>query len=120
MTFGEVLEDTARSVEGLVAVGLVGLDGIGVEMLLADGVEGVDHEEVEVELAGMVSSLNRSLNAMSAGKTRELILEADNLCYLLSMVDPNYFLAFIMSAGTNLGRARFEMRRTAQRIRETF
>ncbi len=120
MSFSDVLKETAQGVEGLIAVGLVGLDGIGVETVLAEGVEGVDPEQVEVELAGLIGSVNRSLKALSAGKAKELILDTDTVSYLVSMVDNNYFLAFVMSAGGNLGRTRFELRRAAQSLQETF
>jgi len=120
MTFSEVLTDATRNVEGVLAVALVGLDGIGVETVLAEGVEGINAEEVEVELAGLVGSINKTLSTLAGGKTKEFLLEADNSAYLLSLVDPNYFVAFVLEAGANLGRARFEARRTSQRLRDSF
>lgn len=119
MTFGEVLTEAINSVDGIIAACLVGLDGIGVEMVLQEGVEGFDREEVEVELSGMVSSINRSLNTLTAGRFKELMLETSNLSYLITLLDSDYFLAFILSAEANLGRARYELRRTSQRLRET-
>jgi predicted regulator of Ras-like GTPase activity (Roadblock/LC7/MglB family) len=120
MTFGEVLQDATHNVEGLVAAALVGLDGIGVETVLAEGVEGVNAEELEVELATLVSGVNRTLKNLSAGKAKEVIVEGDNLSYFISMVDGNYFVAYVLQGNANLGRARFEVRRATQRIRENF
>jgi predicted regulator of Ras-like GTPase activity (Roadblock/LC7/MglB family) len=120
MTFSDVLAEAAKNVEGIIAAGLVGLDGLAVETVLAEGVEGIDQEEVVVELAGLMSSVNRTLSVLKAGKARDLMLDAENMSYLISMIDSGYFLVYILAAGANLGRARFEIRRGAQRLSDTF
>lgn len=117
MTFSEILSDAAGNVEGAMAVGLVGVDGIGVETIVTNGYE-INTEETEVELAGLVSSVNRSAKALSSGAIKDLIVEGEERSYLITLLDKNYFLAVMLGPQANLGRARFEVKRVAQRLRE--
>ena len=117
MTFTEILTEATRNVEGIVAAGLVGVDGIGVESVSANGDE-FDVEATEVELAGLVGNVNRAALALSAGNIKDVILEAENHSYLISLVDKNYFLVLTLGPGANLGRARFEVKRVTQRLRD--
>ena len=117
MTFTDILTEATRNVEGIVAAGLVGVDGIGVETVSANGDE-FDAEATEVELAGLVGNVNRAAKALSAGSIRDLIVEAEKQSYLISLIDQDYFLVITLGPGANLGRARFEVKRIAQRLRE--
>ncbi len=117
MTFTEILTEAANNVEGAMAVGLIGIDGIGVETVVADGNE-IDTEAVEVELAGLVSTVNRTALALSAGSIKDLIVEAEKQSYLITLIDKDYFLVVTMGPQANLGRARFEVKRVSQRLRD--
>jgi predicted regulator of Ras-like GTPase activity (Roadblock/LC7/MglB family) len=117
MTFSEILTDAANSVEGAMAVGLVGVDGIGVETVVANGHE-IDTEATEVELAGLVGNVHRAAQALEAGNIKDLIVEGEKRSYLITPLDQSYFLAVILGTHANLGRARFEVKRVAQRLKE--
>jgi predicted regulator of Ras-like GTPase activity (Roadblock/LC7/MglB family) len=117
MTFTEILTEATRNVEGIVAAGLVGVDGIGVETGSANG-DLIDVESIEIELAGLVGNVNRAASALSAGAIRDVIVEAENQSYLISLIDKNYFLVLTLGPGANLGRARFEVKRVGQRLRD--
>jgi predicted regulator of Ras-like GTPase activity (Roadblock/LC7/MglB family) len=118
MTFTEILTEATRNVEGIVAAGLVGVDGIGVETVSANG-DLIDVESIEIELAGLVGNVNRAASALSAGAIRDVIVEAENQSYLISLIDKNYFLVLTLGPGANLGRARFEVKRVGQRLRDS-
>ncbi len=117
MTFQEILTDAANSVEGAMAVGLIGVDGIGVETVVSDG-HVLDTEATEVELAGLVGSVSRAATALRAGSVHDLFVEAENQSYLITFLDSDYFLAVMLGPKANLGRARFEVKRVSQRLRE--
>ncbi|HEX2910235.1 MAG TPA: roadblock/LC7 domain-containing protein [Chloroflexia bacterium] len=117
MTFTEILNDAANNVEGAMAVGLVGVDGIGVETVVSDGID-LDTESVEVELAGLVGNVSRTAQALSAGQVRDMFVEAEKQSYLISFLDSDYFLVVMLGPQANLGRARFEARRISQRLRD--
>ncbi len=118
MTFTDILTDATRNVEGIVAAGLVGVDGIGVETVSVNGDE-FDAEAAEVELAGLVGNVNRAAKALAAGNLKDVIVEAENQSYLISLVDKDYFLVLMLGPGANLGRARFEVKRVTQRLRDS-
>ncbi len=117
MTFTEILTDAANSVEGAMAVGLIGVDGIGVETIVTNGYE-LDTEMLEVELAGLVGNVSRAAQALSAGPVKDLFVEAETRSYLVTLLDNDYFLMVLLGPLANLGRARFEVKRVSQRLRE--
>ena len=117
MTFTDILTDAAYNVEGALAVGLVGVDGIGVETIVANGYE-LDTEAVEVEMAGLVSNINRATQALSGGSVKDFYIEAEKQSYLVSFLDRDYFLVVMLGPQANLGRARFETKRVSQRLQE--
>lgn len=118
MTFSEILAGAANSVEGALAVGLVGVDGIGVETVVTDGAE-LDAEALEVELAGLVGTVNRTSQSLSSGQIKDLFIEAENCSYLITLLDKDYFLMVLLGPQANLGRARFEVKRVSQRLRDS-
>ena len=118
MTFSEILTDAANNVEGALAVGLVGVDGIGVETVTTNGHE-MDTEATEVELAGLVGNVSRTAQALSAGSIKDMFVEAENHSYLITLLDKEYFLVVTLGPQANLGRARFEVRRVTQRLRDS-
>ncbi len=117
MTFTEILTDAANQIEGAQVLVLAGIDGLGVETVVKEGGE-YDTEAVEVEIAGLVSTISRTAQALSSGQVREFYIEAERQTFLVSILDENYFLAIILGLHGNLGRARFESRRVSQKLRE--
>ena len=118
MTFTEILTDAAKNIEGVIAVGLVGVDGMGVETVVANGYE-LDTEALEVELAGLVGNVARATQTLSAGFLKDMFIETENRGYLISFLDNAYFLMVLLGPLANLGRARFEVKRVSNRLRET-
>ena len=118
MTFTEILTDAANQIEGALVVGLAGLDGLGVETVVNNG-NNFDTEAVEVEIAGLVSNISRTAEALSSGSVKEFYLATENQSYLVHILDQDYFLVVILGGQANLGRARFEARRVSQKLRET-
>ena len=118
MTFTEILTDAANNVEGALAVGLIGVDGIGVETVVTNGHE-LDIEATEVEMAGLVGSVNRIAQTLEAGAIKDLIVEAEKQSYLITLLDQDYFLVVTLGPQANLGRARFEVKRISQRLRDS-
>lgn len=115
MSFSDILAEAAHTVEGAVAIGLVGTDGLGVETVTTD-TDNFDSEIAEVELAGLVGNIKRTTSTLSAGNIKDIIVEADKQTYLLTLVDPDYFLLVALAPGANLGRARYEVKKVVQKL----
>jgi predicted regulator of Ras-like GTPase activity (Roadblock/LC7/MglB family) len=119
MTFNEILSEALSNVEGIAAVSLTGMDGIGVETLIADpGDEGFESEVVEVEIAGLMVTAAKTLKALGGGAVKELIVEGEKRSYFASRLEHDYMLILVLAAGGNLGRARLEGRKVAQKLRD--
>ena len=119
MTFNEILSEALSSVEGISAISLTGMDGIGVETLTADtGDEGFDREAVEVELAGLMVTAAKTLKTLGGGAVKELIVEGESRSYFASRLEHDYMLVVVLASGGNLGRARLEGRKIAQKLRD--
>lgn len=115
MSFSDILAEATQTVEGAVAIGLVGVDGMGVETVTAD-TDNFDSEVAEVELAGLLGNINRTAKTLAAGNVKDIIVEADKQTYLLTLVDPEYFLLVALAPGANLGRARYEVKKVVQKL----
>jgi predicted regulator of Ras-like GTPase activity (Roadblock/LC7/MglB family) len=117
MTFTEILTEAASQIEGALLVSLAGLDGLAVETVVTEGNE-CDTEVVAVEIAGLVNNIARTAQALSSGAVKEFYVETENHNCLVHLLDQDYFLAVVLGAQANLGRARFEVRRVSQQLRE--
>jgi predicted regulator of Ras-like GTPase activity (Roadblock/LC7/MglB family) len=89
--------------------GVIGADGIGVEMLL--DVESVPHDirAAELELASLVASCNRTADRLSVGQVYDVVFHTDELTYLLSLIIPGYFAVLGVLPDGNMDRARFAL-----------
>jgi predicted regulator of Ras-like GTPase activity (Roadblock/LC7/MglB family) len=89
--------------------GVIGTDGIGVEMLL--DVESVPHDirAAELELAWFLSSCSRTSDRLSVGQVSDVVLHTDELTYLLSLIVPGYFAVLGVLPDGNMDRARFAL-----------
>ncbi len=117
MTFSDILTGAFSNVEGVKAVGLIGVDGLGVETLIADDLE-MDSAAIEIELASLVNSVNCSCTALAAGSIKEMYIEAEKSSYFISLLNTDYFLAIILGDQANLGKARFEVKRIRQLLQK--
>ncbi|HEY1012117.1 MAG TPA: roadblock/LC7 domain-containing protein [Herpetosiphonaceae bacterium] len=119
MGLHDVLTDAIDSVPGAKLAGIVGTDGLGVEMALRDVDEDFDSSLAEIEIGGLASAAAAAVERMQGGQMRDLIVEAEQLTYLASQILPGYYAVLGLSANGNLGRARFAMRQLVTKLQET-
>lgn len=75
-----------------------------------------DRETAEIELAGLAATAAMTANRLGAGNVRDIIIEADDLTYIASLITSGYFAVLGISSNGNLGRARFAVRQMVQRL----
>ncbi len=119
MGMHEVLRSAVDSVQGAKLAGVVGTDGLSVEMLLNDVDAGFDSNLAEIELGGLAAAASAATQRMQAGQLRDLIVEGDTLTYLASQVIPGYYAVLGIPTNGNLGRARFALRQMVTQLKET-
>lgn len=113
-----MLTEAMESVEGAHLVGLVGLDGIPVEVVNNDGDSDLEaREEMAVQLASLMGAVNRGANYLDGGAIKDVIIEAESRTFLASMLDDSYFLLIVLGSEGSMGRGRFELRQIMGRLR---
>ena len=87
--------------------GVIGTDGIGVEILI--DLESVPHDlqAAELELAWFVSASTRTAERLGVGDVYDLSLQTDELTYMLSRILPGYYAIIGVDPDGNMERARF-------------
>jgi predicted regulator of Ras-like GTPase activity (Roadblock/LC7/MglB family) len=118
MSLTEILYETVELVEGARMVGIIGTDGISVELVMDE--ESVPHgpDEAEMELAWLASTAAFTANRLSAGYAYELTLATDELTYLLLLVTHNYYAVIGVTPDSSFDEARIGARRMVERIYE--
>ena len=113
-SFGEVLRDIASRMPGVVALSLVGSDGIPVETIGANGEPPI--EPIGAELTGFLKNLVTADMVSQPGTFRQLDVETKDQRVFLAAVTPEYYLLLLVSQDANQGRATYELKRAASRL----
>lgn len=119
MGMHEVLTEAVEHVQGARLAGIVGTDGLGVEMVLNNVEADFDAHLAEIEIGGLASAAAQATQRMNAGAMREFIVEAETLTYLASQIIPGYYAVMGMTSNGNLGRARFALHQLVSKLQTT-
>ncbi len=117
MSLLDMLYETADQVGGLVMAGVIGTDGLGVEMIMDESISPHSYETADLELAWLVAQVSRAADNLAVGSMRGMVLETDSMTYVLSQVLPNYYVVMGVDPEANVERARFAVWQMVERIR---
>ena len=112
--FRDVLQDIQRKVDGAIAVSLIGLDGIAIESVNTNG---VPIDVMGAEFGGFVKSIRLSNTELNTGDVLQFSIVTEKYTAFLSAVTPEYYVLLVMKPEGNYGRARFELARAKQLLR---
>lgn len=115
MTFREVLEGLREHVEGTLAVSLLGIDGIPIDAI---NPAELPLESISAEFASFFKGLKLSNTELQTGEVQQFSVVTDRYLTFLSAVTSEYFLLVILSAGSNYGRARFELAKAKSMLQD--
>jgi len=112
--FRQVLSGIRDRVEGTLAVSLIGLDGIAIDSL--------NHGRVPIdvlgaEFGGFVKSI-RPNTELDTGEVLQFSLVTEKYITFLSAVTQEYFILLVLRPDGNYGRARFELARATNLLRD--
>lgn len=113
--FRKVLEDIRRRVEGTLAVSLIGLDGIAIETINPDR---VPLDVLGAEFGGFIKSIRLSNTELNTGDVKQFALVTEKYVTFLSEVTPEYYILLVMRPDGNYGRARFELSKAKELLRD--
>ena len=108
---GERLQKVLQTVEGARAVAIIGRDGIAVERLALSDEPNLDL--ATAQFTDIAKKLQLANQELEAGALREMIQKTERYIVILTTITTEYFLMMILSEDGSLGRARFELRKTA-------
>lgn len=108
--FKERLQQVAGKIDGTLALSLVAKDGIPVESMTED--PELDLDLLAAELMSQVRAVSQNHQELSVGKVRHFSVTTDRYILMVSALTDEYFLLLVLRAGSNPGRARFELRRS--------
>ena len=113
--FRKVLEAIRAHVEGTLAISLIGLDGIAVETIN----EGrVPLDVLGAEFGGFIKSIRLSNTELNTGEVKQFALVTERYVTFLSEVTPEYYILLVMRPDGNYGRARFELSKAKELLRD--
>lgn len=112
--FKDVLLGIRDRVDGALAVSLIGLDGIAVESIKGDG---VPLDVMGAEFGGFVKSIRLSNTELDTGEVLQFSVVTEKYTAFLSAVTSEYYVLLVMNPDGNFGRARFELARAKQQLR---
>lgn len=113
--FREVLSGIHDRVEGALAVSLIGLDGIAIESVNDDS---VPLDVLGAEFGGFIKSIRLSNTELNTGDVLQFALVTEKYITFLSAVTTEYFILFVLRPDGNYGRARFELAKAKERLRD--
>jgi predicted regulator of Ras-like GTPase activity (Roadblock/LC7/MglB family) len=115
VSFRDVLQGIRDRVDGTLAVSLIGLDGISVEKLSGDN---VPLDVMGAEFGSFIKSVRLSNTELNTGQILQFSLVTEKYIAFVSEVTPEYYVLLVLKPDGNYGRARFELTRAKQLLRD--
>ncbi|MDJ0765266.1 MAG: roadblock/LC7 domain-containing protein [Myxococcota bacterium] len=114
--FTDKLKSAVDSVKGGEAAIIMGYDGIPVDHFEAD--KDVDIETVGMEFSVVLKEVKKAAELLETGSTEEMTVRTEMRTTILRVVNDSYFLAFVVRADGNMGKARYVLRMLAPELKE--
>ncbi len=117
MSLTTILNNTLDLVNQAKFAGVVGTDGLGIEMVFVDEATAYDLELAEIELASLAALATSASNRMGTGLVRGLTVETDAFTFLALLIAPDYFAVLGVPVGADVGQARSVLEQMVERMR---
>ncbi len=112
--FRQVLSGIRDRVEGTLAVSLIGLDGIAIDTVNQGD---VPLDVLGAEFGGFIKSVRPNAE-LDTGEVLQFSLVTEKYITFLSAVTPEYFILLVLQPDGNYGRARFELSKAKNLLRD--
>jgi len=111
----ETLREMADEMDGVIAVGIAGMDGITVA---AHNPSGADMDAIAAKFAMLMKLGQRSTGDLKGmGDFEENLIQSQNAWILTRFLNKNYYLAVVVSREGTLGNVRLVSKKYADRFR---
>lgn len=110
----QMVKDIADEMDGVIAIGIVGMDGITVA---AHNPTGADMDVVSAKFAMVMKLVERSVEELnSLGNYEENLVQTANAWILTRFLDKSYYLACIVSRDGTLGNVRLVAKKYLEQL----
>ncbi len=116
--FSGLLQKMVDHLDGARAAAIMGLDGIVVES--ASRQELLELELRAAEYSTLLHNSMRTASDTGLGDLQEMVIVTDQETLLIRLLNPSYFILLALDPATNLGRARFELRKAQLMLEPDF
>jgi predicted regulator of Ras-like GTPase activity (Roadblock/LC7/MglB family) len=105
-------------IDGAEAAIIMGLDGIIVER--ANRAHRADLDVIAAEYTSLLRNSIQTSSDTGLGDLRELLVFTERVTLIVKLLNPDYFVLLALEPDCNLGRARFELRKTQLMLEPEF
>ena len=113
--FRKALASIRDQVDGTLAVSLIDLDGIPIESI---NDHAVPLDIMGAEFGGFIKSIKQANTELNTGDVTQFSLVTEKYVTFLSAVTTEYFILLVLKPDGNYGRARFELARAKNVLRD--
>jgi predicted regulator of Ras-like GTPase activity (Roadblock/LC7/MglB family) len=117
MVMTDILYEVVEKVPGAKIAGVIGTDGLSVEMILDEEYVPHSHEGAELELSWLAATALQVAENLNVGLLFELMLETEALVYFLSMVTPEYYALLAITPDSDVSDAQSAVRELVERFK---
>jgi predicted regulator of Ras-like GTPase activity (Roadblock/LC7/MglB family) len=118
VSLNAILNEALDSVPGAKFAGVIGTDGLSIELVFDSGDDSIDVGLAELELAALASTANATAQRLGSGRLLDMVIEAEALTFFASAVASSYFAVLAVPPDGSYGDARAAVNQIIRRIRE--
>jgi predicted regulator of Ras-like GTPase activity (Roadblock/LC7/MglB family) len=120
MSFESILRPIVDTCGGGIAIALMESDGIAIEQVAATAPAAAmeDIGAAGVEFGRILDDVRKASDSLGGGSVGEATFSLAAFSLIVSVIDPDTFLALAIAPDGNVGKARYLMRRSLPLLRE--
>jgi predicted regulator of Ras-like GTPase activity (Roadblock/LC7/MglB family) len=118
--FKQALAEIVERTEGATGALIMGMDGIAVEKVFLPEGSDANIDVAAAEITSLVRNAMRAGVNTGLGTLEELFISFERVRILARMFSPEYFVVLALKPEGNLGRGRYELRKTELRLAREF
>jgi predicted regulator of Ras-like GTPase activity (Roadblock/LC7/MglB family) len=119
MIFEEAVRKAVEETSGGLAAVIMARDGIALSQYVKPEIR-IDLETLGIEYSNLLAAITRAAETIGTGAVKEVSLATDSYTTLIRILNPEYFMALILSPQGNLGKGRFLLRVLAPSLLREF
>jgi predicted regulator of Ras-like GTPase activity (Roadblock/LC7/MglB family) len=120
LSFTDTLTEIVERVEGAAGAVILGIDGILIERYVGDMDPSLDIDLIATEFTTLLRRSMHTASDTDLGEMREMVFATDRMTFLFRPITLEYFLLLALNPGGNVGRARYELRKTQLSLEAEF